>query len=214
MNSSIQASVSHGARFALAVLLAGFLGNKVDALPLTQSNPLLVFQDVVEIGETLSAGQSVSGIFSIVDAGVGSTTIMGGYANAGETFSDRGGYVPATPLTIAKAYFYLRDANQGNDTVGLSLAGNQFFNSDAGSGNTYAILEGTVDVSLLQVNGQLSYSIAQQSLSRGSGFTIDYVQLQVITAVETRSVPDGGVTLALLLGGLVGLALLKRKITS
>ncbi len=211
MNTSIDFSAAFVRRLALGFIFSLVVGDKVAAVPLTQSSPLLVFQDFVELGTTLTAEQSLSGTFGIVNAGSGSTTIIGGYANAGQTFTDRGGYVPLTSLTSAKVYFYIRDGNQGNDAVGLSLGGSQFFNSNTGSGNTYAILEGIADLSLLQTSGMLGYSISQWSESRGSGFTVDYVQLQVFIPAESSPVPDGGVSLALLIVGLAALFLIKRS---
>lgn len=210
MNSSLDLSVLSSRRLALGLLIAIGIGHNVVAVPLTQSSSLLVFQDFVQVGRTLNAGESLTGTFNIVNAGSGATAVMGGYTNVGETFADVGGYVPPTSLTSAKAYFYIRDANQGNDTVGLSLGGTQFFNSSAGSGNSYAILEGIADLSLLQTNGMLSYSISQGD-SRASSFTVDYVQLQVVTPAGASAVPEGGMSIALLSVGLVALALIKRK---
>ncbi len=211
MKSSISRSVPCVRRLALGLVLSVLVGHEAAALPLTQSSPQLLFQDFVAVGTTLSAGDSFSGTFNIQTAGSGSTSINVGYANAGETFTDRGGYLPFTPLTSAKAYFYIRDANQGNDTLGLSLGGSQFLNSDTGSGSAFAILEGIADLSLLQTNGWLSYSISQLGTSRGSNFTVDYVQLQVVTAPEDNRVPDGGVSVAFLGAVLAGLVVLKRK---
>lgn len=210
MNSSIDLSFTRVRQLALGFALSSVLVLKVTALPVTQSSPLLVFQDIVALGTTLSAGQSFSETFSIVNAGSGSTTIIGGYANAGQTFSDLGGYVPLTPLSVAKAYFYIRDANQGNDTARLSLGGSPFFDSNTGSGNTHAILEGMADLSLLQTNGQLSYAISQMGQTGGSSFIVDYVQLQVVVPAETSPVPEGGMSLALLSVGLAALVVLKR----
>ena len=81
----------------------------------------------------MNAGESASGAFDIVNAAVGSTTIMAGYANAGASFSDIGGYVLNTPILSATAYFYIRNGNQGNDTVTISLGVNQLFNSSTGA---------------------------------------------------------------------------------
>ncbi len=211
MNASIIFSASLVRQLALGFVFSLGVGHRAAAVPLPSSSPLLLFQDFVPLGSTLIAGQSVNGTFNILNAGAGATAIMEGYANAGQTFSDIGGYVPPNPLTLTKAYFYIRDGNQGNDAVGLNLGGSQFFNSATGSGSTYAILEGLADLSLLQTNGMLGYSISNLSESRGSSFTVDYVQLQVVSPVDSSPVPDGGASIALLIAGLAALVFIKLR---
>jgi len=203
MNYNFQKPIS-GLVLVLAIKVSAL------ALPLAQPSAALNFQDIDTWGTTLSAGQSIAGSFDIVNAALGSTTIMAGYDNAGAIFSDIGGYVLNTPIISATAYFYVRDGNQGNDTITIDLGSAQFFNSAAE--DSFTILDGAASISLLQSNGLVSYSVSQSGTTGGSNFILDYAQLQVTTTRTTpNAVPDGRSTLALLGLGLAGIAFDSRK---
>jgi hypothetical protein len=204
MNITLQKQIS-GLVLTLAIK-AGAV-----ALPLAQPNADLNFQDIDAWGTTLSAGDSIAGTFDIVNAAPGSTTIMAGYDNAGAIFSDIGGYVLNTPIVSATAYFYVRNGNQGNDTIAIDLGSAQFFNS--GAEDSFTIVDGAASISLLQSNGVISYSVNQAGTTGGSNFILDYAQLQVTTTrTASNGVPDGGSTLVLLGLGLAGIAFVSRKV--
>ncbi|MEZ5276867.1 MAG: hypothetical protein R3F07_10855 [Opitutaceae bacterium] len=165
------------------------------AVLLSTSAFAVTFTDVQSIGTKLSTGQSVSGVFDIVNPG---TDSFGGY-------SDLGGYAPLTPITDAAATFWLSDDGDGLGELAridlgiIPLDWVGWLNN--GSTTTIQVGADALDfLVFLGTAGTLNWSVK----STLGDFYVRGAMLQANT------VPDGGITLILLGLGLSGLAFGRR----
>src|SRR5688500_11185674 len=155
-----------------ATLLTLTLAGSAVAIPIVQPHSSLNFQDIDPFGVTLNAEQSANGTFDIVNGALGSTTIGSGYANAGNVYTDLGGYVLGSPILSATDCFYNLNCYQGNDVLSIALSNTFLFG--VYSGVTSSNIEGSASIALLQSNGSLCYSVAQSGSTGGSSFIFDY----------------------------------------
>jgi hypothetical protein len=176
----------------------------------------------------LGHGESDSGTFNIESAGGNNTTthdvsgpiainpspssvtISSDFAGlgAGNIYSDVAGFNSSlSQVTSGTINIWIKDSDNTADEVSVSLSGGgNIFSGSAGSA-TYDFTAGSLDsgaITLLNENGQFSYSIENTGTGDASDFTVDYAVLQVDTSPVNT--PDGGSTGMLLGAALTALA--------
>jgi len=161
------------------------------------------YVDTDNIGAVLSSvNTSVTGEFNIADAdGDGLDTV--GYDPDSET------------ITFAVAQFTIVDWDGGSESVTVELGPNAFASSSGTFGMGFTILGGMVLGNAyvdLNADGILGYTI--EWTAGTSAFTASAASLTAFTAAKSPlpSVPDGGLTVALLGMGLVSLNWLNRRL--
>lgn len=193
------------------------------AVAATASAVTITYQDIDKPNVLIKSGKSFQGDFDIVTGDGDQNIVISGYTPAATngTFSDLAGYTADGTLTSASAFFYLRDANQGNDSWDINVDIYDFLNGTGGSlgGNsqyTHTRVFGSSEVAFtfLSNNGHISYTV--ENTSKNGEFTLEFARLtatkEVLESENTPvSVPDGGMTVALLGFTLTGMAALRRK---
>lgn len=183
----------------------------------TASAVTMTYVDIDRPDKEIAQGKSYSGNFNIVTGDGDVNIVISGYTSGNGTFSDIAGYPANGTLTSATAYFYLKDANQGQDMWEIELNMKDFLEgSGTLSGQKYYTQFGTVggaQFDFLNNNGHISYTVSNISDNPGNGakFTLEFARL-VATAETRTSVPDGGATLALLGLSTMGMAAIRRKV--
>lgn len=194
-----------------SVVLGLLAGSAIQANAAVLLNP--DYQDVDSFGDGvqgiwLAPGQGVSGTFDI-KLGENDTWTVPSYFSGlgGVTFSDKAGFQPgvSAPLRSAQAFFYVGGLDSG-EIVDIDLASGDFLTAGGGA-QKFFLLGGEIQIDLLvalNTKGELEYSILNESPA-GHYFAVKAAQLQA-------TVPDGGLTLALLGTAMTGLALFRNKL--
>lgn len=150
-----------------------------------------------------SPGESVSGTFNI-------RTLDGNFAG------DMAGFVPsAETIVTATATFELYSNDSEKEQVDINLGAFDLYTTPGTQINgevTFGPLNLTVQMLAdLQQDGSISYrlTLLDTAFTWGEDVGINYAQLDVTTVPNT--VPDGGMTLALLGLSLGGLAVVRRS---
>ena len=203
---------------AVAFCLAATLQVSAQPTPITSPNP--DFQDTATSSTRLDVGSTatITGTFNL-ETDSGSVTIGSGFSDVGTIYTDETGFNPLTE-SIVSGTLNLWLKTTAGDTVDYSVnLLDPTSGSIAGPNNNkvqYDFTDGSLtagDISLLDNNGTLSYSIGNAGKGNGyTDFTVEDIVLQVATTpVAGGSAPDSCST-ALLLGGVAAaFGFIKRK---
>jgi hypothetical protein len=169
------------------------------------------FTDAQVLNQYVASGGSYGGTFNLITPGNESFTVSG-FPSGNGTYTDQGGYTPGTALTSLTVQFFLVDRLSllPLDILCISLDGLDSLGVMLGTQATFTYNGGKGLLQLVQTDGMLNYHV--QSLF--GDFTIQDAVLSVTTDGSKSGgggVADGGMTLALMGCGLVGLDLLRRK---
>ena|SRR5438445_750554 len=172
----------------------------------------ITYTDIQNPNKYVPSRGSYTGIFDIVDPradlGLDHYTISG-FPSQNGTFTDRGSYVPGTPISDLTVRFYLTDASLiPIDVFAVSLDGYTTAGIMIGQKATFSFKGGSGVIDMVEADGQLSYTVS----SILGDFTVKYA---LLTANTTESasvrVPDGGSTVTMLGFGLLAMIPLHRR---
>ena len=180
------------------------------------------FTDIDKVNVELSQGQSYVGNFNILTGDGDKNIVISGYtpADTNGIFSDVAGFAADGSLTNAYVYFYLKDANQGNDKWDINVS---IYDLLAGDGTLKGVSSSTqfdalsgAAFTLLNNNGVISYTVQNTGKNNGAKFVLEFARLSAsgsssVPPNPVPLVPDSGSTVALLGLALPGLAVLRRK---
>jgi len=177
----------------------------------------LTYTDIQNPNQYVASRGSYTGIFDIVDPradhGLDQYTISG-FPSQNGTFTDRGGYVPGTPISDLTVRFYLTDASLiPIDVFAVSLDGYTSAGLMIGQKATFSFKGGAGVIDMVEADGLLSYTVS----SILGDFTVKYALLTASTTESnpnTVRVPDGGLTVTMLGLGLLAIAPLHRRFRS
>ncbi len=164
------------------------------------------FSDVDVFNQSMAAGSpssSYSGTFQFVTPDAGSNMFTAtGFGPADGTYMSNFGFVIGTPVIDGSITFFFRDPDGGEETG--SVTANFISASELSSFTTYSVFSHGLEFNILSSispTGFLTYTVSTTSGS---------FDLVAGIGSITTAVPDGGDTLVMMGGGLLGLVALKR----
>ncbi len=164
------------------------------------------YSDVDVIETTLTAGSSFSGQFDFQPPDADANTFTAtGFGPASGTYTSVFGYVIGTPIIEGTISFFFKDPNGGSETGSVTTS---FTTTGINSFANYSIFSQGLEFNILAsitATGHLEYTV---SATTGSFDLIAGI------GTITVNVPDGGTTLAMLGGSLLGMAALRKRLFS